>query len=219
LSIVVDFTPAFTSNSANICVSALNSCGTGPARCYTVTSRPAAPVVTGPTSACKTASAIVYNVAPVSGATSYTWSVTGGASIAPSGTSATVNYNTALTSSAVVRANANNACGASQPGQLAVSVNLFCRTADDVTVSSTELGAYPNPTSGKATVSFNAASESKYLVKVTDMIGNTLISDVVNATEGYNTQEIDLTGVAKGMYMVSVTAADGTTETIRLVVE
>ena len=51
------------------------------------------------------------------------------------------------------------------------------------------------------------------------MIGNTLISDVVNATADYNTTEIDLTGVAKGMYMVSVTANDGTTETLRLVVE
>ncbi|MFZ7144052.1 MAG: T9SS type A sorting domain-containing protein, partial [Bacteroidota bacterium] len=220
LSIVVDFTPAFTSNSANICVTANNACGSGPARCYTVTSRPAAPVVTGPTSVCKTQSAVVYTVAPVASATSYTWSVTGGASIAPSGTSATVNFNTALTSSAVVRANANNACGASQPGQRSVSVNLFCRTAaDNVASASTEIGAYPNPTSGKAIVSFYAATESKYIVKVTDMIGNTLISDVVNANADYNTTEIDLTGVAKGMYMVSVTANDGTTETLRLVVE
>ena len=125
-----------------------------------------------------------------------------------------------MTSSAVVRANANNACGASQPGQRNVSVNLFCRTAaDNVSGVSTEVGAYPNPTSGKATVSFFAATESKYIVKVTDMIGNTLISDVVNATADYNTTEIDLTGVAKGMYMVSVTANDGTTETLRLVVE
>jgi len=220
LSIVVDFTPAFVSNSAPICVSASNACGTGPARCFTVTSRPAAPVVTGPTSVCKSNSAVVYSVAPVASATSYSWSVTGGASIAPAGTTATVNFNTALSTTAVVRVNAINACGASQPGAKTVAVSLFCRTAaDDVTVSNTELGAYPNPTSGKATVSFNAASESKYLVKVTDMIGNALVSDVVNAIEGYNTQDIDLTGVAKGIYMISVTAADGSTETIRLVVE
>ena len=178
------------------------------------------PVVTGPTTVCKTQSSVPYSLAPVTGATSYSWSITGGAAISPSGTTAIVNYNTALSTSAVIRANAVNACGASQPGGLTVAVSLFCRTAaDDVTVSNTELGAYPNPTSGKATVSFNAASESKYLVKVTDMIGNALVSDVVNAIEGYNTQDIDLTGVAKGIYMISVTAADGTTETIRLVVE
>ena len=220
LSIVVDFTPAFVSNSAPICVSASNSCGTGPARCFTVTSRPSAPVITGPASVCKSNSAVVYTASAVASATSYSWSVTGGASIAPAGSSATVNFNTALSTTAVVRVNAINACGASQPGAKTVAVSLFCRTAaDDVTVSNTELGAYPNPTSGKATVSFNAASESKYLVKVTDMIGNALVSDVVNAIEGYNTQDIDLTGVAKGIYMISVTAADGSTETIRLVVE
>jgi hypothetical protein len=220
LSIVVNFTAAFT-NTGNICVTANNGCGQGPARCFAITARPGVPVVTGPTSVCRTQSNVFYTLAPVAGATSYAWSITGGASIAPSGTSAIVNFNTALSSTATMRANAVNACGASQPGGLTISVNLFCRTAaEDVTVSSsTELGAYPNPTSGKATVSFNAASESKYLVKVTDILGNTLRSDVVNAIEGYNTKDIDLTGVAKGMYMISVTANDGTTETIRLVVE
>ncbi|MBK7571149.1 MAG: T9SS type A sorting domain-containing protein [Bacteroidetes bacterium] len=217
-TIVVDF-PSFV-GTGNICVTANNACGQGPARCYAVTARPGVPVVTGPTTVCKTQSSVPYSLAPVTGATSYSWSITGGAAISPSGTTAIVNYNTALSTSAVIRANAVNACGASQPGGLTVAVSLFCRTAaDNVSVSSTELGAYPNPTSGKATVSFNAASESKYLVKVMDMIGNTLVSDVVNAIEGYNTQDIDLTGVAKGIYMISVTAADGTTETIRLVVE
>ncbi len=220
LSVTVNFTPAFTSNSADICVTANNSCGASASRCYTVTSRPAAPVITGPTSVCKSQTGVAYSLAPVSGATSYAWSISGGASIAPSGTSATVNYNTSLSTTATLRANAINACGASQPAALNVAVNLFCRTAADAsTVSTSELGAYPNPTSGKATVSFNATEKSKYIVKVTDMIGNTLVSNVVNVIEGYNTQEIDLTGVAKGLYMISVTAENGTTETLRLVVE
>ncbi|MBK8586241.1 MAG: hypothetical protein IPN88_12780 [Bacteroidetes bacterium] len=112
LSIVVRFTPAFTSNSATICVAASSGCGTGPARCFTITSRPAAPVITGPTTVCKSNSSVNYSLAPVSGASSYSWSITGGASIAPSGTNATVNYNPSLNTTAVIRANANSACGA-----------------------------------------------------------------------------------------------------------
>lgn len=219
LTATVNFTGLFT-NNGNICVTATNNCGPGVQRCFTVSARPNAPVVTGPTSVCKSQAAVVYSVAPVASATSYLWSVTGGASIIPSGSTASVNYNTALSTSAVVRANSVNTCGASQPGQLTVAVSLFCRTAaDDVAVANTELVAFPNPTTGKATISFNSASESRYLVKVTDVIGNTLISDVVNAIEGYNTQDIELTGVAKGIYMISVTAADGNTQTLRLIVE
>ena len=220
LSIIVNFTPAFTSTSANICVTANNACGASISRCYTVTSRPAIPVISGPASVCKSQSGVVYSVVPVSGATSYSWSITGGASIAPSGTSATVNYNTATSTSATMRASANNACGAGQSGTYTVAVSLTCRTAaDDITASNTELSAYPNPTSGKAIVSFNASEKAKYLVKVSDMIGNTLVSNVVNAIEGNNTQEIDLTGVAKGLYMISVTTENGATQTLRLVVE
>jgi len=219
LTATVNFTGLFT-NNGNICVTATNNCGPGVQRCFTVSARPNAPVVTGPTSVCKSQAAVVYSVVPVASATSYLWSVTGGASIIPSGTTASVNYNTALSTSAVVRANSVNTCGASQPGQLTVAVSLFCRTAaDDVAVANTELVAFPNPTTGKATISFNSASESRYLVKVTDVLGNTLMSNAVNAISGYNTQDIDLTGVAKGIYMISVTAADGNTQTLRLIVE
>ena len=219
LTATVNFTGLFT-NNGNICVTATNNCGPGVQRCFTVSARPNAPVVTGPTSVCKSQAAVVYSVAPVASATSYLWSVTGGASIIPSGSTASVNYNTALSTSAVVRANSVNTCGASQPGQLTVAVSLFCRTAaDDVAVANTEVVAFPNPTTGKATISFNSASESRYLVKVTDVLGNTLMSNAVNAISGYNTQDIDLTGVAKGIYMISVTAADGNTQTLRLIVE
>ena len=218
LSITVNFTGAFTTQG-NICVTANNSCGSGVARCYTVTSRPAPPVVTGPTAVCKSQSAVTYSLTPVSGATSYSWSVTGGASIAPSGTSAIVNYNTALSSSAIVRANALNACGASSPGGVTVNVSLFCRDAQDAVATATELTAFPNPTNGKATVAFTAGAKAKYVVKVTDLLGNVIVSDVITAVEGYNTQEIDMSQVAKGLYMVSLTAEDGQSQTLRLVVE
>jgi len=220
LSIVVNFTAAFTTNAGNICVSANNACGAGPARCFTVTSRPAVPVITGPTSVCKTQSNVSYNLAPITGATSYTWSVTGGASIAPSGTTAIVNFNTALTSSAVVRANAVNACGASQPAALAVSVNQFCRTAaDNASINTAEFSVYPNPTSAKTTVSFNSDSDMKYTVKVADLLGNIIYSNVIDASENYNSTEINMTDFAKGVYVISVTSEDGNSQSKRVVVE
>jgi len=131
-----------------------------------------------------------------------------------------VNYNPSLNTSAVIRANANSACGASQPGTLTVGVSLLCRTADgEIITENSELTAFPNPTSGKATISFNSTSKSKYLVKVTDMIGNAVFTEVVNAFEGYNTREIDLTKMSKGVYVISLSSEDFTTESIRLIVQ
>ena len=220
LSIVASFSPLFVSNSANICVTANNSCGAGVARCFAVTSRPIAPTITGPIAVCKTNSAILYSIAPVASATSYAWSVLGGASISPAGTSATINYNTATTTSAVLRVNGLNACGASQPGVLTVNVSLFCRTsAEDMLGLTSEMSAYPNPTSGKATITFTADKNAKYSLKVMDMIGNTIQTDVIQATEGMNTKDLDFVNVAKGLYMVSLSNESGKNETIKLIIQ
>ncbi|HNP98388.1 MAG TPA: T9SS type A sorting domain-containing protein, partial [Bacteroidia bacterium] len=217
-SITVNFTAGFT-NTGNICVSATNSCGTGTARCYSVTARPAAAgTITGPSPVCKT-STQVYSISPVAGAASYTWSVTGGASIIPGGTSATINFNTALSSSATVKVNANNACGAGQPGQKIVSVNLGCRTAQEELSAVPALSAYPNPTSGIFTLNFNADVKAKYTVKVVDLIGNVVISDVVSAVEGVNMKDLDLSKAAKGMYLLSLENESGNVQTLRIVVE
>ena len=220
LTIVVNFTPAFTA-SGSICVTANNACGQGPARCYVVTARPGVPVISGPTSVCKNQSAVPYTIAPVAGATSYSWSIIGGASITPAGSSAIVNYNTALSTSAVIRANAINACGASQPGALAVAVSLLCRTAaeDIQSVNSAEFGTYPNPTSAKTTVSFTAVSKMQYSIKVSDLLGNTLFVDMINASEGYNSKEINMSDFAKGIYVLTLTAEDGNTQSKRVIVE
>lgn len=221
LSVNVVFGPTFTSASANICVSAINSCGSGPARCYTVTSRPAAPVISGPTTVCKSNSAVVYSIAPVAGATSYAWLVTGGATItpAPSGLSATVNYNTAVSSSAVVRANAINACGASSHALFNVSVSLFCRQGNSVIDGPSDFIAYPNPTTGKLTLSFNSESVKDCMVEIEDLVGKIMLIENVKLETGNNLHELDLSSYAKGMYFLSV-KSDGTeTKTIRIVIE
>lgn len=176
-------------------------------------------MISGPTSVCKTNSSVAYNIAPVSGATSYSWSVTGGASISPSGTSAVVNYNTSLNPSSIIRANANSLCGPSQPGQLNVAVNLSCRTvADEIEITDSEIVVYPNPTSGKILVTFNSETETKYLIRITDLIGNIISNEVFTSETGMNTREFDITGVTKGVYMVTLSADEVVTKTTRIVV-
>ncbi len=221
LSVNVVFGPTFTTASASICVSAINACGSGPARCYVVTSRPPAPVISGPAAVCKSDVADLYTILPVPGASSYSWLVTGGATIVPGGLSATVNYNTALLTTAVVRANANNTCGASSPALYSVNVSLFCRVAnsDNSELPTSEFSAYPNPTTGKLTLSFDSEMKSKYYVEITNLIGMRMMVENVDLEKGSNLHELDLSTYSKGMYFLSVKAEGVETKVIRIVVE
>ena len=217
-SITVDFTPGFT-GTGSICVTSISACGSSIARCYSVTALTTPPgTPSGPASVCKSASGVVYTLAPVAGATSYLWSISGGAAIAPTGTTATVNFNSASSSTAIITVNAVNACGYSQPGKKTIAVNLGCRNASDL-VSVADFSAYPNPTSGMLNVSFQAEKAGKYSVKVIDLLGNVMISNVISASEGANLQELNLSNVAKGMYLLSIETEGSSAQTLRVVVE
>jgi len=217
-SMTVDFTPAFN-GTGNLCVTAISACGSSIARCYSIsalTPPPASP--TGSASVCKTATGVVYTLAPVAGATSYLWSISGGAAIVPSGTTATVNFSTATSTTAIITVNAVNACGYSQPGKKTIAVNLGCRNASDLS-SSVDFSAYPNPTTGLLNVSFQAEKSAKYFVKVIDLLGNIVVSNVVSAKEGTNMQALNLSNVSKGMYLLSIETEGTSPQTLRVVVE
>jgi len=221
-SITVDFTGAFT-GSGNICVSALNACGSSPARCYAVTARPAAPDnIMGPNSVCKSSVGVGYSVTFDGNTTGYgyLWSISGSAQIAPPATTnaITVDFTSATSTSATLTVNAVNACGASTPTRFTVAVNLSCRGVSSSTAP-VEFNAYPNPTTGLLNLEFDASKSEKYMVKVTDLLGNVMISNVINATEGSNMQELDLSKVAKGMYLLTIESDGAKAQTLRVVVE
>ena len=51
------------------------------------------------------------------------------------------------------------------------------------------------------------------------MIGKVLISENLSVVAGYNTKEINLENVSKGIYMISVQTEDGNAQSLRLIVE
>lgn len=80
------------------------------------------------------------------------------------------------------------------------------------------LSAFPNPTSGKLKVTFTTESKSKYIIKVTDMLGNVVVRDQVSAAAGENTKDLDLSSLAKGMYYLSMEMEDSNVQSILSVV-
>ena len=118
-----------------------------------------------------------------------------------------------------MRANAYNACGISANALKNVTVSLLCREDNANTIASTEFNAYPNPTTGKLTLSFDSETQSKYLVEIENILGVKMLIENVNLQKGNNLHELDLSAYAKGMYFLTMKAEGSETKTIRIVVE
>ena len=120
-----------------------------------------------------------------------------------------------------IRACSSSSCFSSMP----ISVTLNCKVStdgseeNDISVVGDNFSVYPNPTKGELSVSFNSSVKEKYLLKVTDISGKTLVNEIHNAEEGNNTQELDLRGVAQGMYFISIERESGENRTIRIIVD
>ncbi|MFM9050911.1 MAG: T9SS type A sorting domain-containing protein [Bacteroidota bacterium] len=215
-AITVSISSAFA--GGNVSVTANNSCGVSLARTLVVSTRSAVPgAISGPASVCKSQTGVAYGIAAVTGATGYTWSVSGGATIAPSGVNATVNYPSSTGTSATIAVNSVNQCGASNPQRLVVSINTTCRDAQVGDIQA--LSAFPNPTNGRVTMSFTAPVAERYLVRIVDLIGKEIYSGDLNAEAGLNTKEFDLTSVSKGIYLLNVRTVGGDSQTMRIIVE
>ena len=127
-----------------------------------------------------------------------------------------------------VKVKASNCKGTSSNRTYYVEVDNTCRT--NAKVITTEkpvvageaisvLNAYPNPTSGKLTITFNSNRNVKYSLKVVNIIGSLMIDDSISAKEGYNENEINLENVAKGLYFISVQTEGAEAKTLRIIVE
>jgi hypothetical protein len=124
--ILVDFAP--NASSGDITVYGNNLCGNGiisPAFPVSVTSIPGNPgTINGDTEVCKGTSGVVYSVQPIAGATTYTWSTPGGATIVGGINTNSITVNFGLNAvSGNITVSGSNSCGAGHTSTLPVTVN------------------------------------------------------------------------------------------------
>jgi hypothetical protein len=82
------------------------------------------------------------------------------------------------------------------------------------------LGLFPNPTGGKATVVFDAAASIAHLeMNVTTLTGQSVMTKSFDKVGTHFTTEVDLSGKAKGVYFVELKADDGAKVTRKLVLQ
>jgi hypothetical protein len=222
-SITVNFLSGFV--SGNISVSGNNSCGAGPTALRAVSAAPTQPgTITGSATVCKS-NLRTYSIAAVSGATSYTWSASNGASITSGQGTTSVNvlFSGVASPAVVISVQSNNSCTSSIARTKNVTVNMNCRSVNDeirMTTPTLEfLTVFPNPSAGKSIITFNSNVTSKYILKVVDLTGNIIVDETNPVIAGKNEKEINLEYVANGLYLVVLHVEGGEPRTIRMVVE
>jgi hypothetical protein len=67
---------------------------------------------------------------------------------------------------------------------------------------------YPNPADALVTITFSTMEEETYNIKLVDMLGRVVKSDIDNATFGENSHILNLDRIAKGVYMVILQKGD-----------
>ena len=200
-AVVVNFSNVLTgsgtcSSSPVICVTGSNYCGTSSSRCLTLSLKPGKPVsISGPSNV--TANQIVtYSIAPVAGATSYTWTKPYNWTIL-SGQGTTSIQVKVGTSTGSITVKANNACGSGYAATKSISFGSCSRVANEVV--SSDLLLYPNPTNGI----LNIESNSIYTkIDIYDVLGTLVMSFG-------NDKQIDLSNLKSGLYLIRFTSENG----------
>ena len=84
---------------------------------------------------------------------------------------------------------------------------------DEVSVN-----AYPNPSEGLFTIAIDADEPETYTVKVTDLQGREIWPEIKDIGEGEQQFEINITGKAKGVYLLLLGTGESS-KTFRLIVQ
>jgi hypothetical protein len=171
LSAGITFTGTF--GSGLVSVVAVNSCGSSAASSLSVSGAPAQPgTITGPVSVCHNQNNVIYSVAGVTSAASYTWTVPPGTIIKTGQGTRTIKVRFGSTAGNII-VKANNSCGSSPVRSLAVV--MPCREADGgLTADVLSVNVFPNPSLHDFTFSVVTQSNSAYSVRIVDLAGRTV---------------------------------------------
>ncbi|MBL7924299.1 MAG: T9SS type A sorting domain-containing protein [Bacteroidia bacterium] len=205
--------------SGTLFVAARNACGTGTEKSKTIKGVPGVSSgINGNDTVCAGTSQ-VYSIAPLYGATSYTWTVPSSVTI-QSGqgtTSITVKFN-AATGTRAIKVKGVNACGNGSNKTLNVQAIACPRNGDLSIRNAFGIDAYPNPASDLLNIQFESASDENYRIMLYDLTGRMVQEQMITAVEGVNTLQWSLSGYPAGVYLLAVQGREGLSQ-VKIVVE
>ncbi len=194
-SITINYPSNFVSGS--LCYSVTNACGTGGARCNSVSAKPATPAsISGSASVCAGQQNIVYSTPQVNAYT-YTWTLPAGCTIVSGqGTNTiTVNWGNAT---GYIYVKANNACGSSSNLAKVISV-IPCANSPESNTSligkDLSLEVFPNPNSGNFII--RAPFSGDFVIQ--NEMGQIIRTFKLNED---NSQQVQISDLSTGLYFV-----------------
>ncbi len=203
--------------SSTVSVVATNSCGNSTPQTKVVATTPAtAGVISNPGAVC-VGQSYTYTVPGSAGATNYTWTIPNGSMFLGGQGTGSISVLYLDNTGGSVTVTPSNGCGNGPTSSLAVSV--VCRLAQMTTGSLIDATLYPNPTNATTTLKFETITAGDYKVSVVDMTGQIMQTSTINAVEGLNIHELDMSTYAKGLYMVRLEREGEAMQMLRLTVE
>lgn len=145
-----------------------------------------------------------YSIAPVTGATSYNWTVpTSLGWVINSGQGTTSINVTTGSASGPVCVTAHNNCGDSPEKCL----DIFCDITENIGIE--KFNIYPNPSDGMFLIEMEIAKSQDITIKVFDVIGHVVYQNSIHDFSGQYSKLIDISKNAKGTYNLQITTGEG----------
>jgi hypothetical protein len=201
----ITVTSGSAGQNGNITVTATNTCGTSISQLLAVTVNPGTPaipgLITGAPNQCISKTGLIYSIAAVPNATTYTWTVPAGWTITagPGTTSITVST-TAGAVSGNITVTAGNSCGTSSTSTLAVIASPGAPAAP----------ATPSPKAGQANsicpVAVGLVYSTSAVVNATSYTWNVPANWTITSGQGTTSITVDVGVQPTGDKNISVTA-------------
>ncbi|MCX6275995.1 MAG: serine hydrolase [Bacteroidetes bacterium] len=150
--------------------------------------------ISGDTTVCQGANNITYTVSPIANATSYIWTLPAGATGTSSTNSITVNYSGAAVSGDIV-VQGNSVYGVGADSHLHITVDP-CTGVSDLNDNKEDLKIIFDPASHFIQLLFSPTI-TNFETEMTDMLGQRLLTSE-------NRDKVDISILAKGIYIVTV---------------
>ncbi|HOY30301.1 MAG TPA: T9SS type A sorting domain-containing protein [Bacteroidales bacterium] len=183
-----------------------NTCGWGAQGSATVTINPSPNQPGAITGDIDVASGVTktYSISPVTGATSYTWTVPVGLGWVINSGQGTTSINvTTGNYSGQVCVSAHNDCGDSPQ----TCLDIACAIPENIGIE--RLNIFPNPSDGEFLLEMNISRSQDITIKVFDAIGNMVYENNKNDISGKYHEFIDLSKNARGSYYLQITGEEG----------
>ncbi|CAN5429581.1 hypothetical protein BH10BAC2_BH10BAC2_48490 [soil metagenome] len=200
----MDLNTLSTFNGGTLTVAAVNACGTSSTQSKALSTTPAKPGgIVGPQTLTSNKTGLVYTTSAVPGV-KYQWTVPATAKIVSGQNtpSITVNWGS---KDGRVKVKAVNDCSSSYNTVVSVTVKSSMLVTNTKSTPPTyELKASPNPARDLTTLSFDAETDYRYTIEVTDMSGKVVLRKSGVAKQGSNAIKLNISSMNDGLFNIQV---------------